>query len=189
MDIFSQDLVGLESSGCIDNRVFLILKNKKAFFCFKKKLNFGFFEALKLSAHSGLYLLGRPIRIRPCILERLIQNFCFQFYSQLYSQFHLNFNYCFLFLVPNFLETCVNCVANCVTQKFTPLRSEFYKLFFLISFLGQFRQLFHISEPTLSKQFFSKLKFSMLSNNICKLRHKLKKGQKILVQTYQNILK
>ena len=76
-----------------------------------------------------------------------------------WKQFFQNFNYCFLFLVRYCLETCVNCVANCVTQKFTPLRSEFYKLFFSISFDGQLRHFLHISEPPLSKQFFSKLEF------------------------------
>ena len=80
---------------------------------------------------------------------------------QLENSFFLNFNYCFLFLVLYCLETCVNCVANCVTQKFTPLRSEFYKLFFSMSFYGQLRQLFHISEPTLSKQFFLNLTFCL----------------------------
>ena len=44
-------------------------------------------------------------------------------------------------------------------QKFTPMRSEFYKLFFSISFYGQFRKLCHISKPTLLKHFFSKLEF------------------------------
>ena len=81
------------------------------------------------------------------------------------KQFFQNFNFCFLFLVQYCLETCVNRIANCVTQKFTPLRSKFYKLFFSMSFYGQFRQLFHISESTLSKQFFlncSRLVFSKL---------------------------
>ena len=78
------------------------------------------------------------------------------------KQFFLNFNYCFLFLVWYCLETCVNCVPNCVTQKFTPLRSQFYKLFFSMSFHGQFRKLFHISEPKLLKQFFLNLNFCFL---------------------------
>ena len=88
------------------------------------------------------------------------------------KQFFLNINYCFLLLVLYCLETCVNRVANCVTQKFTPLRSEFYKLFCSMSFYGQLRELFHISEPTLLKQLFSKLDFlfsvpgSMVSKNI-----------------------
>ena len=96
------------------------------------------------------------------------------------KQFFLNLNYGSLFLVWYCLVTCVNCVANCVTQKFTPLGSKIYKLFLSMSFYGQFRQLFHVSEPTLSKQFFSKLEFlfsvlgSMVSKNICKLCHKLK---------------
>ena len=99
-------------------------------------------------------------------------------------QLFLNFNYRFLFLVWYCLETCVNHVANCITQKFTPLRSKFYKLFY-----GQFRQLLHISEPILSKQFFSKLEFlfhvlgSMVSKNICKLRHKLKNVKNLLKLT------
>ena len=43
----------------------------------------------------------------------------------------------------------------------------------------------HISDPTLSKQFFSKVDFfvsvlgSMVSNNMCKLRHKLKKAKNL----------
>ena len=86
-----------------------------------------------------------------------------QYETTIAKQFFLNFNYCFLFLVQYCLVTCVNCVANCVSQKFTPLRSEFYKLFFSMSFYGQFRQLFHISEPISSKQFFSKLQFVFCS--------------------------
>ena len=110
------------------------------------------------------------------------------------SFFLLNFTYCFLFLVWYCLETCVNRVANCVTQKFTPFRSEFYKLFFSLSFYGQFRQLFHISEPTLWKQFFTKLNFlfsvlgSLVSKNICKLRNKLKNAKSLpeLTWSWQN---
>ena len=53
-----------------------------------------------------------------------------------------------------------------------------------MSFYEQFRQLFHISEPILSKQFFL-LEFlssglgSMVSKNICKLRHKLKNAKNV----------
>ena len=60
----------------------------------------------------------------------------------------------------------------------------------LMSFYGQFMQLFHISEPTLSKQFFSKLEFlfsvlgSMVSKNIWKLRHKLKNAKNLLELTW-----
>ena len=101
------------------------------------------------------------------------------------KQFFLNFIHCFLFLVRYCLETCVNCVANCVTQKLTSLRSEFYKLFFAMSFHGQLRQLFPIPAPTLPKQFFLNLNFllsvlgSIVSKNICKLRHKLKNAKKL----------
>ena len=51
-----------------------------------------------------------------------------------------------------------------------------------MSFYGQFRKLFHISEPT--QFFFSKLDVlfsvlgSMVSKNICKLHHKLKNAKK-----------
>ena len=113
------------------------------------------------------------------------EQFCYQSETIVAKQFVLNFNYCFLFLVRYCLKTCVNCVANCVTQKFTPLRSEFYIKKFSMSFYGQLRQLFHIYEPILSKQFFSKLEFlfsvlgSMVSKNICKLRHKLKNAKNL----------
>ena len=123
-----------------------------------------------------------------------IQPFFDQSETTIVDQFFLNFNYCFLFLVWYCLKTCVNRVANYVTQKFTPLRSEFYKLFFSMSFYGQFRKLFNISESTFSKQFFSKLKFlfsvlgSMVSKNICKLRHKLKNAKNLpgLTWSWQN---
>ena len=109
--------------------------------------------------------------------------------------FFLNFNCCFLFLVQYCLKTCVNCVANCVTQKFTPMKSDFHKLFFSMSFYGQLRQLFHTSEPTLSKEFFflnSIFLFSfpgsMVSKNICKLSHKLKNAKYLpeLTWSWQN---
>ena len=79
---------------------------------------------------------------------------------QLQNSFFLDLNYCFIFLVWYCLETCGNCVANCVKHKFTLLRSKFYKKKTLMSFYGQFRQLFHISEPTLLKQF-------SLNSNFC----------------------
>ena len=68
-----------------------------------------------------------------------------------------------------------------------------YKLFFSMSFYGQVRQLFHISEPTFTKKFF-KLEFlfpvldSMVSKNICKLRHKLKNSKNLpeLTWSWQN---
>ena len=64
-----------------------------------------------------------------------------------------------------------------------------------MSFYEQFRQLFLISEPSLSKHFFSsKLEFlfsvlgSMVSKNICKLRHKLKNSKNVpeLTWSWQN---
>ena len=61
-------------------------------------------------------------------------------------------------------------------------------------FHGQFRKLFHVSEPTISKQFFSKLEFlffvlgSMVSKNICKLHQKLKNSKHLpeLTWSWQN---
>ena len=91
------------------------------------------------------------------------------------EQFFLNLNFCFLFLVQYFLETCVNCVANCGTQQFTPMRSEFRKLFY-----GNFRQFFNKSRSILQKTVFSKIEFlfsvlgSMMSRNMCELRHTCK---------------
>ena len=38
--------------------------------------------------------------------------------------------FCFLLKAKNRLETCVNSVWNCKTSLFTPLRSNFWKLFF-----------------------------------------------------------
>ena len=78
--------------------------------------------------------------------------------------------------------------------KIYPLEVPIYKLFYSMSFHGQFRKLFHVSEPTLSKQFFSKLEFlfsvlgSMVSKNICKLRHKLKNSKNLpeLTWSWQN---
>ena len=67
--------------------------------------------------------------------------------------------------------------------KILPLEVPILLIIFSMSFYGQFRQLFHISEPILSKQFFSKLEFlfsvlgSMVSKHICKLRHKLKNSK------------
>ena len=64
-----------------------------------------------------------------------------------------------------------------------------------MSFYGQFRQFFHKSEPIWSKQFFSsKIKFlfsalgSMMSRNMCKLRHKLKNAKSLpeLTWSWQN---
>ena len=69
------------------------------------------------------------------------------------------------------------------------------QFFFLsMSFYGQFREFFHIYEPQLSKQFFSKLEFlfsvlgSMMSKNMCKLRHKLKNPKNLpkLTSSWQN---
>ena len=80
------------------------------------------------------------------------------------------------------------CKSRCKLRntKIYPIEVQILQIIFSwYHFLTKLRQLCHISEPTLSKQFFSKLNFlfsflgSMLSNNICKLRHKLKKRTKI----------
>ena len=69
--------------------------------------------------------------------------------------------------------------------KIYPLEVQILQIIFLMSFYGQLRQLFRISEPSLSKQFFSILEFlfsvlgSMVSKNICKLRHKLKNSKNV----------
>ena len=76
--------------------------------------------------------------------------------------FSPNSNYGFLFLVWYCLKICVNRVANCVMQKCSPLKSKFLQIIFLKSFYGQCRQLFHISEPTLSEHFFLNLNFYFL---------------------------
>ena len=83
---------------------------------------------------------------------------------------------CFLFLVLYCLGTCVNRVANWVKQKFTPLRFEFYKLFFWGHFMenfGNLSQHYQNSFFFLNLNFFSVLG-SLVSKNICKLHHKLK---------------
>ena len=69
-------------------------------------------------------------------------------------------------------------------KKFTPLRSEFYKLFLSMSFYGKFRPFFYNSETRLSKQFFSQFDFffalsSMIFRNICKLCHKLQNAKNL----------
>ena len=104
---------------------------------------------------------------------------------QLHNSFSLNLNFCFLFLVLYCLETCVNCVGKCVTHKFTPLRCKFYNNKKIMSFYGKFSKFFHIPEPIFSKQFCLNLIFlfsalsSMVSRNMCKLRHKLKNANNL----------
>ena len=76
--------------------------------------------------------------------------------------------------------------------KFSPLSSKAYSNNKkMMSFYGQFRQLFHISEPTSSKQFFLNSHFcfffvlgSMVSKNICKMRHKLKNAKNLPEPTW-----
>ena len=110
------------------------------------------------------------------------------------KQFFLNFIYCFLFLVWYFIKTCVNCVLNCVTQKFTPLRSEFYKLIlFRCHFMDNLGNCSTYMSPLNQKSFFLNLNFcfvlgSMVSKNIYKLRHKLKNAKNLpkLTWSWQN---
>ena len=67
--------------------------------------------------------------------------------------------------------------------KIYPLEVRILQIFFNV--ILQLGQLFHISEPTLPKQLFSKLKFlfsvlgSMVSKYFCKLRHKLKNAKNL----------
>ena len=101
-----------------------------------------------------------------------------------------------LFLVWYCLETCVNRVANCVTQKFIHLRPKFDFFFlFLMSFyidiLGNFST-YHI--PHYQNIFFQ-LNFlfcvlgSIVSKNMCKLRHKFKNAKNLpeLTWSWQNL--
>ena len=74
--------------------------------------------------------------------------------TRIAKQFFLNLNYCFLFLVWYCLKTCVNRVANCVTQKFTPLRSEFSKLFFQFNFMDNLGNLSTNLSPHYEYSFF-----------------------------------
>ena len=99
---------------------------------------------------------------------------------QLHNSFFLNFIYCFLILARYGLETCVNCFANCVAQKFYPLKSKFYnnkkcRCHFMDN-LGNYST--YLS-PHYQNSFSPNLNFfsvlvSLVSKNICKLRHKLK---------------
>ena len=106
---------------------------------------------------------------------------------QLQNSFFLKFRYCFLFLVWYCLKNMCKSRRKLSMAKSYPLKVQILKIIFFLRFhfmdnLGNYSI---CMSPQYQNSFFSKLEFlfsllgSMMSKNICKLRHKLKNAKNL----------